>query len=204
MISLSSAFAHGIITNGNPKHLCYVHSPARYLWDRTHDVLDRVKKATTGSLRRRYLEKVSSPPRLGYGNCRTAGHAACGLEGSAETHPALLEAESNVPYPLFDDFWFQAPLKPETRNQKPKTYLVASTLVPYKRIDLAIEACNKRGLKLRIVGEGPDEALLRKSPGQPLNSEDTNREKIFDPNSRMPPPSSSRARRISVSSHSKR
>jgi hypothetical protein len=38
VLSTSSAFVHGIITNSAPKHLCYVHSPARYLWDRTHDV----------------------------------------------------------------------------------------------------------------------------------------------------------------------
>src|SRR5436309_1980296 len=41
VISSSSAFAHGIITNGKPKHLSYIHSPARYLWDQTHEVIDR-------------------------------------------------------------------------------------------------------------------------------------------------------------------
>ncbi len=166
VISLSSAFAHGIITNGNPKHLCYVHSPARYLWDRTHDVLDRVKKGPLGSLRRRYLEKKFH--RLRVWDTETAERPDMLLAASKEVQRRTLlywRRESNVLYPPLDDFWFQAPLKPETRNQKPKTYLVASTLVPYKRIDLAIEACNKRGLKLRIVGEGPDEALLRKIAG---------------------------------------
>jgi len=42
VISFSSAFAHGIQTSGKTKHLSYIHTPARYLWDRTFDVLDRV------------------------------------------------------------------------------------------------------------------------------------------------------------------
>lgn len=53
VISTSSAFVHGIITNSAPKHLCYVNSPARYLWDRTHDVLQRAGRRPLGPLRDR-------------------------------------------------------------------------------------------------------------------------------------------------------
>src|SRR3989338_8623295 len=64
VISSSSAFVHGIITNGNPKHLCYVHSPARYLWDRTHEILDRASRGPLGALRKRHLEKTFHKLRI--------------------------------------------------------------------------------------------------------------------------------------------
>ena len=58
VISVSSAFAHGIITNGSPKHIAFINAPARYLWDRTHDVLERAGRGFLGSVRRVYLERV--------------------------------------------------------------------------------------------------------------------------------------------------
>lgn len=165
VISTSSAFAHGIITNGNPKHLCYVHSPARYLWDRTHDILDRAGEGPLGSLRRRYLENKFH--RLRVWDTESAERPDMLLAASKEVQRRIelyWRRESEVLYPPLDDFWLQS-AKPETRNPQPATYLVVSTLVPYKRIDLAIEACNKGGLKLRIVGEGQDEVRLRKIAG---------------------------------------
>src|SRR3989344_5568576 len=62
VISFSSAFAHGIQTSGKTKHLSYIHTPARYLWDRTFDVLDRTCPVETPYMaslqrwKRRYLE----------------------------------------------------------------------------------------------------------------------------------------------------
>ncbi|HRH94230.1 MAG TPA: glycosyltransferase family 4 protein, partial [Candidatus Peribacteria bacterium] len=58
VLSFSSAFAHGILTNGKPRHVCYVHSPARYLWDRTHDVLDSAGTGLLGPLKRWHLSRT--------------------------------------------------------------------------------------------------------------------------------------------------
>ena len=173
VISSSSAFAHGIITNGKPKHISYIHSPARYLWDRTHDVLARANP-----LQRMYLERTFH--RLRIWDAEAARRADVLLAASTEVQRRIelyWRRESEIVYPPVDDFWFQEetsrPLPGEARRaesgQDLKTsgdyYLIISTLVPYKRIDLAIEACNRLQLPLQITGEGPHRRALEKLAG---------------------------------------
>lgn len=166
VISSSSAFAHGIITNGNPKHLCYVHSPARYLWDRTHDVLGRAHHGLLGALRRKFLERTFH--RLRIWDSEAADRPDRLIAASAEVQRRIelyWRRPSEVIYPPVDDFWF-APSPPLGAMEHPHYALVVSTLVPYKRIDLAIKACEQAGIFLKIVGEGPDMANLKRIAGK--------------------------------------
>ena len=57
-------------------------------------------------------------------------------------------------YPPIDDFWFEKSFGGAQRETS-DYFLIVSTLVSYKNIDLAIEACNALKLPLKIVGEGP-------------------------------------------------
>lgn len=67
-------------------------------------------------------------------------------------------------YPPIADQWLHA--KPEHINtESGPYYLIVSTLAPYKRIDLAINACNQSKKHLKIVGDGPDLARLKKLAG---------------------------------------
>ncbi|MBU2259252.1 glycosyltransferase [Patescibacteria group bacterium] len=165
VLSTSSAFAHGIITNGKPKHLSYIHSPARYLWDRTHDVLDRAGKGIFGPIKRRYLERTFHKLRIW--DSEAAARPDKLLAASKEVQRRIelyWRRESEVVYPPIDDSW----LTIKTQTAKPKTqsyFLIASTLVPYKQINLAINACNKGGKTLKIVGEGPDKKRLESLAG---------------------------------------
>ena len=163
VISSSSAFAHGIITNGKPKHLCYVHSPARYLWDRTHDVLERAGRGILGPLKRWHLERTFH--RLRIWDAESADRPDRLIAASGEVRRRIelyWRRESQVIYPPIDDFWFQSPI-----SQSPiaKYCFIASTLVPYKRIDLAIMACNELKIPLKIAGEGPDRRRLERMAG---------------------------------------
>ncbi len=166
VISSSSAFTHGIITNGKPKHLCYVHSPARYLWDRTHDVLERAGHGILGPLRRAYLGHVFHKLRIW--NTESADRSDALLAASKTVQRRIelyWRRESSVVYPPIDEIWFQ---QPTTYNLPPTTssyFLVVSTLAPYKRIDLAIEACNHLRLPLTIAGNGPDRKRLEHLAG---------------------------------------
>ncbi len=168
IIGSSSAFVHGIITNSAPKHLCFVNSPARYLWDRTHDVLERAGKGLLGPIRRAYLERLFHKLRIW--DAESADRPDKLLASSKEVQRRIdlyWRRESDVIYPPLDNTWFTA----QTRNQKPETsnyYLVVSTLVPYKRIDLAIEACNALKVSLKIAGQGPDRRRLRKLAGSSI------------------------------------
>jgi len=165
VLSTSSAFAHGIITNSAPKHLCYVNSPARYLWDRTHDVLERAGQGLFGPLRRTVLSLLSHSLRIW--DSEAADRPDKLLASSKEVQRRIdlyWRRESVVVYPPLDDFWLQLKNQ-ELRITNHDYFLVVSTLVPYKRIELAISACNALKLPLKIAGEGPDERRLRSLAG---------------------------------------
>ena len=165
VISSSSAFVHGIITNSQPKHLCYVHSPARYLWDRTHDVLEQRKKGVFGTAKYAYASRLFHKLRLW--DAESADRPDKLLAASREVQTRIKKywrRESDVVHPPMDDFWLQQ--NPTTHNLIPRTYyLIVSTLVPYKRIEIAIEACNQRELPLKIAGTGPHRKHLQHLAG---------------------------------------
>lgn len=181
VLSSSSAFAHGIITNGKPKHLCYVHSPARYLWDRTHDVLRYAGKGILGPLKRRYLERTFHHLRIW--DSEAANRPDMLLAASKEVQRRIQlywRRDSTVLYPPIDDSWLAKAGSDErvagsnapraTRYALPATryFLIVSTLTPYKRIDLAIHACNQAKVKLIIAGDGPDRRRLEKIAGSTI------------------------------------
>ena len=166
VISSSSAFAHGIITNGKPKHLSYVHSPARYLWDRTHDVLEKAEHGFLGAPRRAYLERTFHKLRQWDSEVAPRGDKLIAASKEVQRRIQLYwDRPSDVIYPPIDDHWFQERPAISDQMEHGEYFLVVSTLANYKRIDLAIEACNKTGKHLKIVGEGPDISRLKKIAG---------------------------------------
>ena len=165
VLSFSSAFAHGIITNNEPKHLCYVHSPARYLWDRTHDVLEQAGKGPLGFARRWHLERQFHKLRVW--DAESAARPDALLAASKEVQRRIelyWRRESEVMYPPIDNFWLEHTFHPGAMEH-PDYYLIVSNLVRYKRIDLAIAACEQAGRHLKIVGTGPDMRRLKKLAG---------------------------------------
>lgn len=163
VISSSSAFTHGILTNGKPKHLCYVQSPARYLWDRTHDVLNRAGKGPLGFVRKPMLSRLFHKLRIWDSEAAERPDVLIAPSKEIQRRIELYwRRESEVIYPPIEDFWF-TPI-PESRSLSPY-FLIVSTLVPYKRIEFAIEACNQLKLPLIIAGDGPHRSALQKIAG---------------------------------------
>lgn len=164
VISSSSAFAHGIITNGKPKHISYIHAPARYLWDRTHDVLDRAGKGPLGWLKKWHLSRTFHKLRIW--DSESSERADVLLAASKEVQRRIelyWRRESTVIYPPIEDVWLK---NPKSDSLSPKSYFfVASTLVPYKRIEFAIAAANELKAPLKIAGDGPDRSRLEKMAG---------------------------------------
>ena len=161
VISTSSAFVHGIITNGKPKHLCIVNSPARYCGDRTHDVMQQ--RGLSAPIINLALSSIFH--RLRIWDAEAADRPDMLLAASKEVQRRVelyWRRKSDVLYPPLDDGWLMKPLSTSERSDY---FLIVSTLVPYKRIDLAIAACNALGKQLKIVGEGPDLQRLRKMAG---------------------------------------
>lgn len=163
VLSSSSAFAHGIITNSRPRHVCYVHSPARYLWDRTHDVQKSAGREFLGPLKKAYLSRTFH--RLREWDAIAADRPDILIAPSREVQRRIelyWRRESKLLPPPIDDHWF-APNKENV--EKKGTMLVVSTLAKYKRIELAIEACKQAKIPLIIVGEGPDQDRLKQFAG---------------------------------------
>lgn len=161
VISSSSAYAHGIITNLETKHICYTHSPMRYAWDYTHHYLKDQKLGLIGELiASRLIHKVRQWDFL------AADRVDIRIANSKTVQERIRKyyrQDSQVIYP---------PVQTERFQPHPKHegyFLIVSTLTPYKRIDLAIDLFNKIGKRLVIIGGGPDETRLKRLAGSHID-----------------------------------
>ncbi len=154
VISTSHAAVKSVVRTGRARHLCYCHSPMRYAWDQFEAYFgaDRVGPVAHAVLRRvmaglaRWDRATADRVDVYLANSRyVAGRIA-----------RYYNRHASVLYPPVDTSFFTpggAPPEPY--------YLVVSALVPYKRIDVAIQAADRLGAPLKIAGIGPDEARLR-------------------------------------------
>jgi glycosyltransferase involved in cell wall biosynthesis len=163
VLSSSHAVAKGVLTGPATLHVSYVHSPMRYAWDLQHQYLrqSRMDKGVKGLLTRWLLAKM-----------RAWDHASAArpdviLANSAWIAERIRKAwrrESLVVHPPvdLDGFPFQA--------GKGEAYVVASRLVPYKRIDLIADAFRQMPNRpLIIAGDGPEMARVRAAAGDAPN-----------------------------------
>jgi glycosyltransferase involved in cell wall biosynthesis len=168
VISSSSAFAHGIITNGRPKHLSYVHSPARYLWDRTHDVQEKANAGLLGPLKKFYLSRTFQKLRVWDSEAAERPDVLIAPSKEVQKRISLYwRRESEVIHPPIDDVWIEKNPNPQSLIPNPY-FFIASTLAAYKNIELAIDACNQLKLPLVIAGEGPHRKALEKRAGSTI------------------------------------
>lgn len=157
VISCEAGPAKGVLTSQHTCHVCYCHSPMRYLWDMYHDYregngMGAVSRAIF-ALSSHYVRMwdLAAAARVDYfvASCRNAA-------SRIQKH---YRRESQVIYP---------PIRIAEGYIADHTddyYLVVSPLVEYKRVDLAIAACNHLGRRLRVIGEGPELDRLRKLSG---------------------------------------
>jgi glycosyltransferase involved in cell wall biosynthesis len=159
VISSSHCAAKAVIAPGRARHLCYCHSPMRYGWDQFDAYFG---PARVGPLASRWLYRPVMA-RLARWDAATAGRVSRFLANSryvAARIDRYYNRQATIVYPPVDTtFHHPAEVPPEGH------FLVVAALVPYKRIDLAIEACRRAGARLRIVGEGPDRERLMQQAG---------------------------------------
>lgn len=158
VISNKSGFCHGIVTPDRTPHLCYCLAPTRYLWQ-TEEYLERepVGIVSRAGLRvilpwlRRWDRQAA--------RTRVDSFAAISTEIQQRIRD-FYQRDSTVIYPPVDTQRFHL-----SRNGTEDYYLVLSRLVPYKRIDLAIEAFSKLKLPLVVIGDGRDRPQLEEMAG---------------------------------------
>jgi glycosyltransferase involved in cell wall biosynthesis len=157
IISSSHCVAKGVKSKPYSLHICYCYTPMRYIWDLYDTYFSAAnfcKKIGMG-LFRAYLQKwdVESSKRVNFFIAIS--------ENVKERIKRIYNRDAAVIYPPVDTDFFTPAEKVNTALEN-SYYLAVSTLVPYKRIDLAIEAFNVLKLPLKIIGEGPEEKKLRK------------------------------------------
>ncbi|WP_036266212.1 glycosyltransferase family 4 protein [Methylobacillus glycogenes] len=159
IISSSHAVAKGVLTGPDQVHVSYVHSPMRYAWDLQHQYL-RESNLVSGF--KSWIVKWLLH-KLRIWDLRTANGVDVFIANSsfiAKRIKKVYGREARVIYPPVDtnSFAFQ--------EKKDDFFLTASRLVPYKRVDLIVEAFSKiPDQKLVVIGDGPDMSKVRAKAG---------------------------------------
>ena len=157
VISNKSGFAHSVITPPDTVHISYCLTPTRFLWQyhtyRQREGIGRLKNAL--------LQPVLTWQRLF--DRLAADRVDYFIAISREVQKRIRKyyrRESVVIHPPVDTRRFRP------GNDPPEDYfLVVSRLIPYKRVDLAVEACTRLGLPLVVVGDGRDRPSLERTAG---------------------------------------
>jgi glycosyltransferase involved in cell wall biosynthesis len=160
VISSSHCAAKAVVPAGRALHVCYCHSPMRYAWDQFDAYFGPEQ---VGRLKSRMLRPVMAG--LARWDAGTAGRVHRFVANSAYVAGRIrryYNRGSTVVYPPVDTIFY----RPAEQSAADPAFLIVSALVPYKRIDVAIEACRRIGAGLTIVGRGPEEHRLRSLAGE--------------------------------------
>jgi glycosyltransferase involved in cell wall biosynthesis len=158
IVSLSHCCAKSIVRPGRARHLCYCLTPMRYAWDQFDAYFGPDRLGAAGS---RLMRPIMA--RMARWDRDTANrvdryvaisHYVAGRIGR------YYNREATVVYPPVDTDFFRPDASVPERFA-----LVVSALVPYKRLDVAIEACRLAGVPLTIVGDGPERGHLERLAG---------------------------------------
>ncbi|MCB2204110.1 glycosyltransferase [bacterium] len=163
IVSSSHAVAKGVRVPPHALHISYVHTPMRYVWDMFDQYFN---KSNTGSLQLALIRLAAA--RLRRWDVRTASRVHHYIANSAyvaERIERIYGRTSTVIHPPVETARF-TPTEDNDGN-----FLVVSALVPYKRVDLAIEAANTLKVPLRIIGDGPEKERLARLAGPTVTME---------------------------------
>ncbi len=159
VISSSSAFAKGVITQPHTTHVCYTHAPMRYAWaTQSYMEKERVSLVARGLL----------APGLHYLRTWDAIAATrvdryiANSSAVAKRIRKFYRREAEVVHPPVDTGRFQ--IMPHQKRGDDYA-LIATRLVPYKRVDLAVKAFTKMGKRLKVAGDGRQIKALRDMAG---------------------------------------
>jgi glycosyltransferase involved in cell wall biosynthesis len=159
VISSSHCAAKAVVPPGRARHLCYCFSPMRYAWDQFDAYFgpDRVGPVAS---RWFYRPVMAGMARWDAATARRVDRFVAISRYVAGRIDRYYNRLASIVYPPVDTaFYSPAAVQPESH------FLIVSALVPYKRIDLAIDACRQAGARLRVVGSGPERERLERGAG---------------------------------------
>lgn len=159
ILSSSYAVAKGVLTGPDQLHISYVHSPVRYAWDLQHQYLHEtgLDCGMKGMVARWLLHKIRM---WDYRTANGVDHFLANSQFIARRIKKVYGRDADVIYPPVDTQAFML------KESKDEYYLTASRLVPYKRVDLLVEAFSHiPERRLLVIGEGPEMEKIKKKAG---------------------------------------
>ncbi len=157
VISDSASFAKGVITRSGTLHICYCHTPTRYAWDDSHKY---IKEFGYPGFIKRIIPVFMNYLRI--------------WDSVAAKRPDKFIANSHFVAKRIKKYYGEEsqvitpPVKSEIFYVSPELdnfFLMVARFLPYKRLDMAIEAFNQLGWRLKIVGDGPEFSRLEAMAG---------------------------------------
>lgn len=164
VLSLSSRYAHHVITKPQTKHICYMHSPGRMFWEpfdyfenENYGILKPIKKLAPWFLK----YPLSYLRGLDYSKAQKVDKFYVNSKISKARVKKYYGRDSEIIYPFANLDLFL-----NIEPQQGDYYLVLTRLSPWKRVDIAVRACSNLKLPLKIIGDGPDRRRLESMAGQ--------------------------------------
>ena len=159
ILSSSHAVAKGVVTRPGQHHICYCHSPMRYAWDMREEYLREagIDAGMRGWFARFLLERLR---KWDYSNSSRISQIIANSGFIAERIRLSYGRDSVVVYPPVDTEYFTP------GGEKADFYLAASRFVPYKRMNLIVQAFSRMPEKqLVVIGDGPQYEKARANAG---------------------------------------
>ncbi|GJQ22273.1 MAG: glycosyl transferase family 1 [Candidatus Brocadia sapporoensis] len=156
VLSSSHCVAKGILTSSTTVHVCYCHTPMRYVWDQYHTYFGIGKKSL--------VSRVLIPPVAHYlrmwdvTSSARVDHFVANSHHVANRIKKYYKRSAEVIHPPVDCSFYT----PQESYKEGNYYLLVSAFAPYKRIDVAIDAFERMGVPLILIGGGQEEVQIRK------------------------------------------
>jgi glycosyltransferase involved in cell wall biosynthesis len=157
VLSATHSFGKGVVVGPNTLHISYCFTPTRYIWDDSHRY---VREFSPSPFFQRFAPLALSYIRLWdyYASQRVDTYITLSDYVARRIWKYYNRKAEVIPPPVAVDNF-----KVSETNEG--YYVVVARLVPYKRVDIAIDACEQLGRKLKIVGSGPELAMLKAKAG---------------------------------------
>jgi glycosyltransferase involved in cell wall biosynthesis len=158
VISSDAGPMKGVITSPGTVHICYCHSPMRYVWNKYREYRDELSGLSkyTFSIAAHYVRNWD------FSAAQRVTHFIANSHNVSSRIRQYYARDSIVLYPPVETN--QGHLADSVGDH----YLAVGRLVSYKKLDLIIAACNRLGRRLRVIGTGPEESRLRALAGSSI------------------------------------
>lgn len=155
IVSSSSSVAKGVLTRPDQLHISYVYSPVRYAWDLYFQYLreSKLDKGIKGFIAKFFLHRLRS---WDFSTANRPDHYIAISKYVADRIQKIYNKDAKVIYPPVDTKSFTI------SQERGDYYITCSRMVPYKKIDLIVEAFSKTEKKLIVIGDGPDFEKIKK------------------------------------------